>query len=437
MADLIADSPEDDAEYRRGPSDRGVLTKVQCVGLELSRTIDIVPTGGGIWKVGKCKVNFPRKTGTCDWHTKSRPRMRCPEWWAVAYALDPPTPEELVQPDVQLAKAVQPTVPAIILATELPDEDALEKAARARVHGGYSRFKEAYNRALTSEFRDTMFFIRNLFPDIAPPLDSRVQKIRGPRNMPLADMLFAAFTHSHLNWSFRRTEGFLEFLADPEINFIKNYPGFNALNDFVRAAESTVILRDVLALTAEPFRRYGKMTIAADGTDFNGRVATIASDAVLVPAGTAIRSKRALIGAGQYAQGRFNDDGAGLAPRAGSPDSAALAAFCRTIGTVTGLGPGAQDVGVRAHVATVRPVRVHIAVQRDVALAGELDLPAGPSGEAAGDTTPGAPRYNAGTTSARRARRNRGLTTTRRNQSGRYRAGTFECDRATGSRCAG
>ena len=244
--------------------ERGVFTKVQRYGFDLSKFPGTDPQGGGIWTVEDCLVDFVRRTGTCDAFRKSRPRSRCGHWWAVAYTIDPPTMDEFVVPEPPSPPAARA---AISVVHEMPSEAELARIDADRTHGGYTRFKGQYNHHLTTEFRSVMFFVRALFHDIAPGLDARVQERRGPKITPLAEMLFAAFVHAHMNWSFRRTEGFLSFLADPRFGFIgRDFPGYNLLNFFVRSPGATPILRDVMALTAEPFRRFANWRVAADGT---------------------------------------------------------------------------------------------------------------------------------------------------------------------------
>jgi len=243
--------------------ERGVYTKVQITGLELARTADVESQGGGVWTVGDCIVNFRRNEGTCAASRKSRPRTRCPHWWAVAYTVEPPSPEELVQPEIAV---VAPAPQQIDVAAKMPSDEDLRRIAREKVQGGYKRDAKGYDEHLRSEFGETMFVVKPFFDVVGPHLENREQKKRGPKNMPMSDLLFAAFIHGHMNWSFRRTEGMLKFLADPRIGFIEDHPGFNRIDHFVRAPSTTPVLRDLLALTADPFRAFGKMTLAGDGT---------------------------------------------------------------------------------------------------------------------------------------------------------------------------
>ena len=260
-------APDSVAEVVR---ERGITTKIQERGLELARTADVEPQGGGIWTVGDCIVNFKRKTGTCAAFRKSQPRTRCSHWWAVAYTIDPPEPEELVVPTVVSVPAIV-TAPAspssLVISKEMPSVEELARIAREKVKGGYTRFASLYEEHLRTEYLETMFLLKHLLPQLAPVLDVREQKQHGRKLRSLDQLLFAALLHAHHNWPFRRTEGMLAFYADPRVGFIApDFPGFNLIDQFVRDPLTTQILRDLLALTAEPFRQYGPMTLAGDGT---------------------------------------------------------------------------------------------------------------------------------------------------------------------------
>ncbi|HEX3465695.1 MAG TPA: transposase [Candidatus Elarobacter sp.] len=247
--------------------ERGVYTNIQRQGADLANQEGVEAQGGGVWTVGDCIVNFPRKEGTCKAFRKSTPRTRCIHWWAVAYTIEPPTPDEFVQPKAPEAPVAAPLPPPISVIQTLPSEDELRRIAREKVRGGYKRDAKGYDEHLRGEFADTMFFLRALLPQVGPLLDSRAQGKRGPKITPLSELLFSALIHAHMNWSFRRTEGMVSFLAHPRIGLApEKYPGFAYMGQFVRDPSTTPILRDLLALTFDPFREYGPMTIAGDGT---------------------------------------------------------------------------------------------------------------------------------------------------------------------------
>jgi hypothetical protein len=262
-----AASAAPESEYRREDKDRGVYTKVQRRGVELSCSAEVEPTGGGVWSVGNAVVQFERKQCNCDSYKFSRPRTRCGHWWAVAYTADPPTPDEFVLPEIQQLEPVVAPASSIVVASKIPTEEEIARIARERVHGGYKRNVKAYDEHLRTEYLELMFMLKHLLPSIGPVLDVREQKKRGPKITPLADLLFGALMHAHHNWSFRRTEGMLALYAHPSIALTSpDYPRADFLYKFVRSYETTHVLRDLLALTAEPFRMFGKMTVATDGT---------------------------------------------------------------------------------------------------------------------------------------------------------------------------
>jgi hypothetical protein len=256
-------APDSDVPFVR---ERGVYTTQQRKGWELATSAEVEAAGGGIWYVGDCNVNLPRKEGTCKEYRHTSPPTRCPHWWAVAYTIDPPTPDEFIIPVPQQALVV-PTTLKLVTATEL-SEDVVRRVAREDIRGGYSRFADKYDEHLKTEFMETMFFVREFFKQIGPALDTRNHQGRGRKLTPLADLLFAAFLKEHMSgWSLRRSQGMLEFLAHPEIRFISPaFPDFAVVGTFIREPGVTPILRDIMAMLADPLREFGQMEIATDGT---------------------------------------------------------------------------------------------------------------------------------------------------------------------------
>ncbi len=245
--------------------ERGVYTKVQRAGAELAGTTDIEPQGGGVYMCSGHVVNFLRLTYTCNAFLKSRPRTRCAHWWAVAFHIDPPTQDECDIP----APEIVPEATAVALPTKsqsLPSEDDIS-VARDTVVGGYTRHKNTYDKYMRDTSIQKLFFVNPFFQEVGGLLEWRQQEKRGRKQLPLANILFFNYVRTEYNLSFRGAEGFMRFLAHGRIGFIgDDYPDFALANRFVCDPAATPVLRDAVALLAQPFADIGKLRLAGDGT---------------------------------------------------------------------------------------------------------------------------------------------------------------------------
>lgn len=241
---------------------RGIYTKTQFRGLDLARNAEVNYEGDSVWSVsdGKqtCLVNLDRGEATCEEFRRSRPRIECAHRWAVLFTIEPPTIDEFQTPG-----ALAPPSPA---PTPGPGRDA-RRALGEAMRGGYTRHAKAYDESLRAEIVDTVLFAKALFREVGQGIQWREPKDRGRRQMPLANILLSNFLRAHNNWSYRRTEGFMRLLAHERMHLIgPDYPDFNLASRFNRSPLATPVLRDLLAITAEPFREFGALRLAADGT---------------------------------------------------------------------------------------------------------------------------------------------------------------------------
>jgi len=218
-----------------------------------------------------CLVNLTRWEGSCASYQKCVPRTPCAHMWAAAYTVDPPTLEEieamrkhLAGETLKIDAAVSIRESGLVAARTLTEGDIAEVRGLA-IRGGYKRFAAAYDAALRDDFGKSMTFALAFFEDVEESLVWRPIQKRGRHPIPLSQLLFAAFIYTRFGWSLRAVEGFLEFLAS--VGFIgRNYPDFGTLSTFIRSGEASWLLREVIALSAEPFRDLGPMVLAADGT---------------------------------------------------------------------------------------------------------------------------------------------------------------------------
>lgn len=251
---------------KRSPRPRGIFTRSQHRGVELARSAEITYEGGAIWSVKDgqrvCLVNLDRRESTCPEYRKSRPRVECAHHWAVLYTIEPPTLEEF--------QTTAPPARASLSTTSTPgiaSESDLKAAFSEIIRGGYTRHAKAYDESLRDEFMEIVLFGQRLFREIGQGIQWREPKGRGRRQLPLANILLSNFMRAYNDWSYRRTEGFMRLIAHERVHLIgPDYPDFNLASRFNRSHLATPLLHDILALTAEPFREYGSLRLAADGT---------------------------------------------------------------------------------------------------------------------------------------------------------------------------
>ena len=244
---------------------RGVYTKSQLRGVELARRDEITYEGDSVWSVndGKhvCLVNLDRDESTCAEYRHSRPHVACAHHWAVLYTIDPPTVDEF-------QTGVQPSQPDNSKITrDATNEEDLKRTFAELIRGGYTRHAKAYDESLRSELLEAVLFAQILFGEVARGVQWREIHARGRRQTPLSNILLSNFLRSQSNWSYRRTEGFMRLLAHERIHLIgPDFPCFDLASRFNRSPVATPVLRNILAMTAEPFRDFGALRLAADGT---------------------------------------------------------------------------------------------------------------------------------------------------------------------------
>lgn len=254
---------------------RGIFTQQQiegyrlmCKGAVSERFI------AGIANVNDGKVrivSYDRQECNCGAFRHSHPRVACRHLWAAYYTVEPPTEEEVNDLKRRLTGEILPPLGPGISLDRLVDPSTvsaseIERASERVTRGGYTRFAKEYESVLKSGFGDQVRLALAIFTDYAAVCKSwKPLRRRGRRQKQLALVLFAAYVYTYMRWSIRETEGFLEFLA--ELKFIpETYPKCGTLSAFLRAPEASRIIDELIALTAEPFRDLGVMTLAGDAT---------------------------------------------------------------------------------------------------------------------------------------------------------------------------
>lgn len=207
-----------------------------------------------------CVVNLRRKSGTCDFYRKMRPRTACRHFWAVAYQIDPPEASEFEPP-----LAFEPMPPQ----TPAPAPTA-KPEVRDLLAGGFSTTeRRAYEKALQSEFPGVLKLAEDIFAQYA---GDRLWKEKnewgtGRHAFPLRLMLLSNLIRFYNRYSLRRTAGLLELLR--RVGYIEVVPKFGALGHFIASPAVTSMLEDLIYVTALPFQKLGRFRLAADGTGFS------------------------------------------------------------------------------------------------------------------------------------------------------------------------
>lgn len=255
---------------------RGIVTPRQIRGFELMMAGAVQDDlRDGICEVHRDNlvgiVNYDRQECTCKQFVTSHPRTPCYCIWAVRYFVEPPDAEEIETLRRQRAgelltlEAAQAMRASGLVEAHTVTERDVAEARDIAVRGGYKRFASAYDSVLRDDFGNVMRFALAFFEDAEQVFVWRPIQKRGRRPIRLSRLLFAAYIYARLGWSLRAVEGFLTFLAS--LGFIdEEYPDFGTLSLFIRSSEAVGLLREVIALSSEPFRDLGPMTLAGDAT---------------------------------------------------------------------------------------------------------------------------------------------------------------------------
>lgn len=255
-------------DYKR---ERGIYTPRQIAGFELmlagAVSDEIVGGVANVHRDGKVAiVNYVRQECTCNGFVKSKPRMACRDIWAVRYTVEPPDADEVADlRKLRSGEMLKQEARESLRSAHPHKAPDLQERIEAGIRGGYKRFGKIYHDAITDEFSDSLRFALALFEQMERVYEFRAIKGRGRLPMRLSRLLFAFWLYTYLRCSLRATEGFLKFLA--EVGFIgEDYPDHATLGAFIVSKDAHLIIRGLIALTAEPFRDLGPLVLAGDGT---------------------------------------------------------------------------------------------------------------------------------------------------------------------------
>lgn len=275
---------------------RGITTPRQQTGLALM--LDGSVQGdftAGIFTVRRGSqvniVDYNRQECSCAQFVKSSPRVLCDDIHSVNYFVEPPSEKEM--DDVkelitgQFLKLVKSACPVAHDISECTEDDFA--AAQTRIiRGGYKRFASDYDKAIRSLFGKEMRFALGFFENLEGLFYWKKRQPRGRPPKRLSRILFAAYTYTYLGFSVRATEGFMTFLASLGFFGTCNRPDctadtcprddcprssivrFGTLSQFLRSKQATALIRELIALTAEPFRELGPLTLFGDATGIAG-----------------------------------------------------------------------------------------------------------------------------------------------------------------------